>query len=320
MTRFDGAVLKASGRALCATEVAILQVNVGLRCNQACAHCHLNASPERAESMDWPTMEEVCRAARRAGARLVDLTGGAPELNPHLRRFIERLRADGLRVQVRTNLTALLEPGLRDLPAFFAAREVQLVASMPCYLEENVRAQRGGGTYEKSIAAIRRLNDLGYGVEDRLALDLVYNPGGPFLPPAQAELEADYRRELAARCGIRFTRLLTIANMALGRFRDLLRRDGQEEAYLRLLRGAFNPQTLDGLMCRRQLSVAWDGTLYDCDFNLALRLPVNHGAPSRLSDFDCAALATRRIVTGEHCYGCTAGSGSSCAGALVRNA
>jgi radical SAM/Cys-rich protein len=251
---------------------------------------------------------------------LVDLTGGAPELNPHFCRFVEHLRSDGFAVQVRTNLTVLLEPGMEDLPEFFRSRDVQLVASLPCYTEENVRAQRGPGVYEQSVAALRRLNALGYGAEERRILNLVYNPGGAFLPGPQADLEADYRRELDARFGIRFTHLLTITNMPLGRFRDALRRDGQEKEYGELLRAAFNPKTLDGLMCRRQLSVGWDGTLYDCDFNLALRCPVDHGAPSHLRQFDPDALARRRIVTGDHCYGCTAGSGSSCAGALVREA
>jgi radical SAM/Cys-rich protein len=318
MGSFEQSCTEALGQPLCAAEIGTLQVNLGLRCNQSCAHCHLDASPERAEAMDWPTMEQVFRAAQNCRCRLVDVTGGAPELNPHFRRFILRLRSGGCAVQVRTNLTVLLEPGMEDLPEFFSSHEVQLVASMPCYTEENVRAQRGAGAYERSIAALRRLNALGYGVDERRTLNLVYNPGGAFLPGGQAGLEADYRRELGARFGIRFTRLLTITNMPLGRFRQLLRRDGQEEEYLRLLRAAFNRRTLDGLMCRRQLSIGWDGTLYDCDFNLALRCPVNHGAPSHLRQFDGDSLARRRIVTGDHCYGCTAGAGSSCAGALVR--
>jgi radical SAM/Cys-rich protein len=318
MDPFEQSCAEALGQPICAAELRTLQVNLGLRCNQSCAHCHLDASPARTEAMDWPTMEQVFRAARDCNCRRVDVTGGAPELNPHFRRFIVRLRSDGCAVQVRTNLTVLFEPGMEDLPEFLSSREVQLVASMPCYLEKNVRAQRGARAYERSVAALRRLNALGYGVDERRVLNLVYNPVGAFLPPGQAGLEADYRRELGARFGIRFTRLLTITNMPLGRFREVLRRDGQEEKYLRLLRAAFNPQTLDGLMCRRQLSVGWDGTLYDCDFNLALGWPVNHGAPSHLRQFDRAALARRRIMTGDHCYGCTAGSGSSCGGALVR--
>ncbi len=220
MGSFEQSCTEALGRPICAVEVGTLQVNLGLRCNQSCAHCHLEASPARAEAMDWPTMEQVFRAARNSRCRVVDVTGGAPELNPHFRKFVERLRSDGFAVQVRTNLTVLLEPGMQDLPEFFSSHEVQLVASMPCYTEENVRAQRGAGVYERSVAALRRLNALGYGVDERRVLNLVYNPGGAFLPGGQAALEADYRRELDARFGIRFTRLLTITNMPLGRFRE----------------------------------------------------------------------------------------------------
>ncbi len=297
--------------------VEILQLNLGLKCNQQCHHCHLEAAPHRKEMMDWPIMEQVLKAAKEIQAHLVDLTGGAPELNPHFRRFLMALREKSFSVQVRTNLTVLLEPGLEDLPDFFRDHQIQLVASMPCYLEENVCSQRGTGVYEKSIAAIQRLNALGYGRQPDLPLNLVYNPGGPFLPPSQAALEEDFRRELDRRFGICFTRLLTITNVPLGRFRtDLLRRH-QEQDYLRLLRASFNPQTVPGLMCRHQLSVGWDGTLFDCDFNLALGLPVNHGAPDHIRCFRVPDLRSRRIVTGEHCFACAAGSGSSCAGALV---
>lgn len=267
--------------------------------------------------MEWSIMELVVEAARRANCQLVDLTGGAPELNPYFRRFVRVLRQGGHQVQVRTNLTVLLEPGMEDLPRFFREQQVQLVASMPCYLEENVRAQRGMGVYEKSIAVIKQLNALGYGFKSILPLNLVYNPRGPFLPPSQAALEKDYRGELGARFGITFTRLLTITNMPLGRFRTGLDRDNQQRGYLQLLRESFNPQTVEGLMCRHQLSVGWDGTLYDCDFNLSLGLPVNHGAPDHIQSFNIEDLGRRRIVTGDHCFGCTAGSGSSCRGALV---
>jgi radical SAM/Cys-rich protein len=298
-------------------KIETLQVNLGLRCNQQCKHCHLEASVHRTEMMEWPTMQSVLRAARSSGCQRVDLTGGAPELNLHFRKFVTALRQEDHQVQVRTNLTVLLEPGLEGMAEFLRDHQVQLVASLPCYLEENVQAQRGIGVYEKSIAAIKRLNALGYGSECGLALNLVYNPGGPFLPPPQKVLEEDYRRELGARFGISFSRLLTITNMPLGRFRAELNRQNQEQDYLRLLRKSFNPQTVGGLMCRQQISVGWDGTLYDCDFNLALGLPVNHGAPNHIRSFSPADLRMRRIVTGEHCFGCTAGSGSSCGGALV---
>ena len=317
MNDFEKQIAEVSSEGLHSLKVKTLQVNVGLRCNQQCNHCHLEASPQRKEMMDWSTMELVLEAAGSVRCQLVDLTGGAPELNPCFRRFIVALRQKGLSVQVRTNLTVLLEPDMNTLPEFLRDHQVQLVASMPCYLEENVRAQRGTGVYEKSIQAIKRLNGLGYGYESSLSLNLVYNPGGPFLPSPQPALEEDYRRELDKRFGITFTRLLTITNMPLGRFRKELNRQNQEENYLELLRKSFNPLTLQGLMCRHQITVGWDGTLYDCDFNAALGLAVDHGAPNHIQFFKAEDLLTRRIVTGEHCFGCTAGSGSSCGGALV---
>jgi len=317
MNDFEKQIAEVSSEGLHSLKVKTLQVNVGLQCNQQCNHCHLESSPQRKEMMEWPTMELVLKAAGSVRCQLVDLTGGAPELNPSFRHFIVALRQEGLSVQVRTNLTVLLEPRMDTMPEFLRDHEVQLVASMPCYLEENVRAQRGTGVYEKSIQAIKRLNGLGYGYESSLPLNLVYNPGGPFLPPPQPALEEDYRRELDKRFGITFTRLLTITNMPLGRFRKELNRQNQEQSYFELLRKSFNPLTLRGLMCRHQITVGWDGTLYDCDFNAALGLAVNHGAPDHIRSFKAEDLCTRRIVTGEHCFGCTAGSGSSCGGALV---
>jgi radical SAM/Cys-rich protein len=238
-------------------------------------------------------------------------------LNPYFHRFVTALCQADHAVQVRTNLTVLLEKGMEEIPEFFREYRVHLVASLPCYLEENVQAQRGMGVYEKSIMAIKRLNRLGYGYEPGLPLNLVYNPGGPFLPPPQSALEEDYRRELGKRFDIAFTHLLTITNMPLGRFRMELTRQSQLQNYFQLLKKSFNPQTVAGLMCRHQISVGWDGTLYDCDFNLALGYPVNHGAPDQIQSFHPATHSLRRIVTGEHCFGCTAGSGSSCGGALV---
>lgn len=295
-----------------------IQVNIGLPCNQECVHCHVSASPRRREIMDWDTMGLVLAAARRASCRMVDITGGAPELNPSFRRFVQALRHQGHFVQVRTNLTVLLEPGMPGMMAFLRDHSVELVASLPCYRRENVDAQRGEAVYERSVEAIRYLNRLGYGSERHLPLSLVYNPGGPFLPPEQSRLEADYRRELEAAWGIKFTRILTITNMPIGRFRNQLRRENREEMYLELLRGAFNPKTVGRLMCQQQISVRWDGTLYDCDFNLALGWPVASGLPRHIKDFDPSLLVRRKIVTGNHCFGCTAGAGSSCGGALVR--
>ena len=317
MNDFERQIAGAKGEGLYSEKIETLQVNLGFLCNQQCAHCHLDASPQRDEIMGWDVMELILEAARSAGCQLVDLTGGAPELNPHFCRFVAALRREGHRVKVRTNLTVFSEPGMEELPEFFRYQQVQLVASLPCYLEENVCAQRGKGVYEKSVAAIKRLNILGYGSNPELPLSLVYNPGGPFLPPPQSALEEDYRRELGQRFNITFTHLLTIANMPLGRFRTDLIRKKEQEGYMQLLRESFNPFTVKGLMCCRQLSVGWDGTLYDCDFNLALGLAVNHGAPDHIRSFTPKELKTRRIVTGEHCFGCTAGAGSSCGGALV---
>ena len=267
--------------------------------------------------MAWETMCAVKAAALRAGASLVDITGGSPELNPRLLDFIADLRAARLAVQVRTNLTVLLENGQEGTITFFREHAVQLVASMPCYLEENVRTQRGPSAYPHSIEAIRRLNAAGYGVQGGPQLNLIYNPVGVFLPPDQEVLEEDYRRELMDRFGITFSRLLTITNMPLGRFGRQLQADGREEEYFGLLADAFNPQTVAGLMCRHQISVGWDGTLYDCDFNLALHYPVNHDVPTHVDHFEATTHRHRRIVTGRHCFGCTAGHGSSCRGALA---
>ncbi len=317
MNAFEKKIARHGHKGLLSQEIEILQVNIGLKCNQQCLHCHLEASPGRVEMMEWPVMELILKAADSSRCRLVDLTGGAPELNPLFRPFVKALRESNHNVQVRTNLTVLLEPGMQDLPDFFREYRVHLVASLPCYTEENVTLQRGGGVYEKSIEAIRRLNALGYGTQSSLALNLVYNPGGPFLPPPQLTLEEDYRHELHDRFGIAFTNLLTITNMALGRFRGELVRQDQAETYMRLLRKSFNQETLTGLMCRRQISVGWDGTLYDCDFNLALGLHINHGAPDSIHSFDPSYLWKRRIVTGEHCFACTAGAGSSCGGSII---
>jgi radical SAM/Cys-rich protein len=317
---FDERVAKVSGSFLVCEEIAVLQVNVGLRCNQRCLHCHLTASPSREEIMEWPIMERVIEVRRAIRCGRVDITGGAPELNPELARFIEALRKDDAAVQVRTNLSALLEPEAAGLAEFFRSWGVGLVASMPCYLEENVDAQRGAGTYEKSIAALKLLNGLGYGRDALLPLSLVYNPGGPFLPPPQAELEETYRDELGRRFGITFTHLIAITNMPVGRFLTELRAERKEADYRELLRRSFNPAAVRSLMCRHQLCVAWDGTLYDCDFNIARGLPVDHGAPDSLARFDFDLLARRRIVTADHCFGCTAGSGSSCGGQLADGA
>jgi len=317
MNSFERRIATLAGEGLRSRELRVMQVNIGLKCNQQCAHCHLSASPYRTETMQWSVMELVLRAANEAGAELVDITGGSPELNPHFRRFVEALRAHGHKVKVRTNLTVLLEPGMEDIPQFYRDNQVHLVASLPCYTEENVRVQRGGGVYSKSVEVLKRLNALGYGSDADKELDLVYNPTGPFLPSDQASLEADYKRELDQKFDISFSHLITITNMPIGRFLAYLKKKRREGKYMELLEESFNRDTIEGLMCRYQISVGWDGTIYDCDFNLALGFSVNHGAPTHIRDFDAGALAERRIVTGDHCFGCTAGRGSSCSGALA---
>jgi len=309
-------VLFASGGELRARKIEQMQVNIGLECNQACAHCHLEASPTRTECMDPQVMQEVIDAAERTRCRLVEITGGAPELHTKFKWFVSALRKKGITVRVRTNLTVLLKKGHEDLPEFLRDHEVELVASLPGYLEEDVSAQRGKGAFEKSIKVIKKLNEYGYGIEPNLPLHLVYNPGGAHLPPDQATLEEDYHRELAERFGIRFTHLWTMTNMPIGRFFETLEADGDAEDYMNLLRDSFNPATIDHVMCRNQISINWDGRLFDCDFNLALDMPVVGG--NRIENLDQASVVGRAIRTGSHCFGCTAGAGSSCGGALVK--
>jgi radical SAM/Cys-rich protein len=296
-----------------------LQVNLGYRCNQACLHCHVNAGPTRREQMQLETVEAVIDFLRAAKLSTLDITGGAPELNPHFRYLVEAARGMGIQVIDRCNLTILNEPGEETLAAFLAANGVEIVASMPCYLESNVDSQRGEGVYRSSIRALRHLNSLGYGQPDsQLVLNLMYNPLGAVLPPSQEQLEADYRRELAEREGVVFNRLLVLANMPIQRFGSTLVSRGQFAAYMQLLKDAFQPQNLDTVMCRSLLSVDWQGYLYDCDFNQMLDLPL--AIPERprphLRDLHADALRGNPIVVCDHCYGCTAGQGSSCGGAL----
>ncbi|MDF1535265.1 MAG: arsenosugar biosynthesis radical SAM protein ArsS [bacterium] len=317
MNRFEKLVSGTKEKGLYASGIETLQVNVGLICNQSCAHCHLGASRDNHEIMQWSTMQKVLCLVREVKPALVDITGGAPELNPHLRRFVAALAGEGCRIQVRTNLTALAEKEGDELLAFFGKHRVLLAGSLPCYLEENVTAQRGKGVYGKSVETVKRLNKLGYGIDEGLQLNLVYNPGGAYLPGDQAGLEADYKRELKERFGIRFNNLLTIVNMPVGRFRNILEEKGNYDKYMNLLTASFNAATVQGLMCRSQISIRWDGALYDCDFNLALNLVMNHGAPDHIDKWVFDAVAGRRIVTGTHCFGCTAGAGSSCGGAIA---
>lgn len=296
---------------LTASGVRVLQVNLGYRCNLACGHCHVSAGPERLEAMDRKNIDAVLSVLSENPIEALDITGGSPELSPYFRMLVSEARKLRTRVIVRTNLTIFSEPGMEGLPEFYFDQGVELIASLPCYLEDNVNAVRGSGAYRKSIEALRTLNRLGYGAGFGPALSLVYNPGGAFLPPAQSELEADYRRELSDRHAISFTRLYVLTNMPLGRFRDSLLQTGNLEQYQGLLVSAFNAETLDNIMCRSQVSVGWDGTLYDCDFNQALGIPMEPGISNHLSDFDYAALSRRRISIDDHCFGCTAGQGST---------
>ncbi len=305
------------GLRLARAPVQTLQVNVGKRCNQACHHCHVDAGPKRTEVMTWVTMERILDWTRRHAVRDVDITGGAPEVNPHFRRFVDGFLALGGTVTARCNLTVLLEPGQEDLAAWYADRGVRLVCSLPCYTRANVDTQRGKGVFDKSIDALRRLNAVGYGRKERLVLDLVYNPGGAFLPGPQAKLEADYRTRLRAEFDVEFTHLLTLANLPINRFAHWLTREGKYDAYLQLLEERFNPETVPGLMCRHLLSVDWRGVVYDCDFNQMLELPLAARSPRHLWDIDPTALENNPIATGSHCLGCTAGAGSSCGGALT---
>ena len=295
-----------------------LQVNLGYRCNQSCLHCHVNAGPNRREQMTRRTLDEVIDFLQSSGVASLDITGGAPELHPQFRYLVESARGLGLHVIDRCNLTVLNEPGQEDLADFLAAQGVEVVASLPCYLEENVESQRGRGVYASSIRALRRLNALGYGrAGSGLQLNLMYNPVGAVLPPPQRALEADYRRELAARAGVVFDHLYVLANMPIQRFGSLLVSKGVFDDYLGLLRSAHQPANLDTVMCRSLISVDWRGHVYDCDFNQMLGLPAGAApSPRRLRDLDGAALQGEPIAVADHCYGCTAGQGSSCGGAL----
>ena len=297
----------------------VLQVNLGKLCNLTCTHCHVNAGPKRKEIMTRETIDRVFAWLERTGISTVDLTGGAPEMIPDFRYFIERLRTiqPPIRIIDRCNLTILLERGYEELAEFLAVKKVEIVASMPCYSAKKVNAQRGEGVFEGSIAALRLLNRLGYGVAGDLPLHLVYNPVGPTLPGPQEELEADFKRELASHFGIVFNRLYTITNLPIGRFAAYLRHNNKLDAYMESLLNAFNPATVEGLMCRNTVSVGWRGEVYDCDFNQQLDMQWQNERELFLWDVDPEEIENREIMTGNHCFGCTAGAGSSCGGALL---
>ena len=295
----------------------ILQINVGKLCNQACHHCHVGAGPKRIEIMTHETMDLILDFLAQSDIQAVDVTGGAPELNPHFRYLVEQIKGMGRHVMNRCNLTVLFESGQEDLLNFFKQHQIELVCSLPCYLQENVDEQRGRGVFVKSIEALRLLNGIGYGREGSgLELHLVYNPLGASLPPAQEELEGDYKEELGQRYGIAFNQLYTITNMPISRFASYLKRQGEYEIYMHALFENFNPQTVQGLMCRSLISVDWEGNIYDCDFNQMLEIPTEGGL-NKLWTFTPQQLIARQIQVADHCYGCTAGAGSSCGGELV---
>jgi radical SAM/Cys-rich protein len=306
---FEEKVNETLAGPLTAGGIDVLQANLGYRCNMSCKHCHIDAGPDRSESMGEETAAAVLCVLENTDIKVLDLTGGSPELNPHFRSLVAGAHRIGRHVIVRTNLAILFEPGMEDLPEFFADNDVGVIASLPYYIEENVDRVRGKGAFEKSIEAMRRLNALGYGNSRKLSL--VYNPPGAYLPAAQADLEEEYRRELKKRFGLTFSDLYAFTNMPLGRFREFLARSGQLEKYMERLVDSFNSATLEGVMCRKILSVGWDGGLYDCDFNQAIGLRVNPESPQHIGDFDYELLSKRRIEVEEHCFGCTAGRGST---------
>ena len=299
--------------------VEVLQVNLGYRCNQSCLHCHVNAGPHRTEEMSAENAATVIDFLSVSGVGTLDITGGAPELNPHFRHLVEQARSLGVRVMDRCNLTILLEPGHEDLADFLAANSVEVVASLPCYLEDNVDRQRGKGVFGRSVTALRRLNALGYGrPAGDLKLNLVYNPQGASLPPEQGALENAYRSHLRANFGVEFNTLFTLANMPIQRFGSTLLSKGQFSEYMALLRGSHRDENLEHVMCRSLLSVDWQGHVYDCDFNQMLGLPlrINGKSRERLADLIGRDLSGMPIAVADHCFGCTAGQGSSCGGAL----
>ncbi len=297
--------------------IATLQVNVGKLCNQACKHCHVDASPIRTEIMPRSVVEDCLNALRKYKIPTLDITGGAPELNPEFRYFVTEARKTGAKVIVRHNLTVMFENRQTDLPEFFAENEIEVVSSLPYFLATQTDAQRGTGVFDKSIEALKKLNAVGYGADEKLILNLVYNPVGAFLPPEQSAIENDFKRELKKRYDITFNNLFTITNMPIARYLEWLRRSKNEESYMEKLVNAFNPATVAGLMCRSLISVDWRGNLYDCDFNQMLDLKVESDMPQKIADFEPLKLSGRNIMTDSHCFGCTAGSGSSCGGVVV---
>ena len=315
-TDFESALSAEGLWPLRPTAIEVMQINVGKLCNQTCRHCHVDAGPDRTEVMSRETAAQCIEALRRSSIPSVDITGGAPELNPHFRWLVEQCASLGRHVMDRCNLTILETGAHRDLPEFFAEHRVELICSLPHYEPSSTDVQRGEGVFDKSIRALRRLNELGYAEPGSgLRLVLVTNPVGAVLPAAQSSLETEWKRELKTRYGVSFDALYTITNMPISRYLDWLLESGNLEGYMRRLVESFNPQAARGVMCRNTISVGWDGRLFDCDFNQMLDIPVSENGGAHIRDFDVAALESRTIQTNRHCFGCTAGAGSSCAGA-----
>lgn len=309
---FGEKVIAERGEALRASGIEVLQVNLGFKCNMSCKHCHVEAGAARKEMMSERTASDVISVLAGCDIPTLDLTGGAPELNPHFRWLVAEAGRLGKRVTVRSNLTIFFEEGMDDLPEFYSENGVEVIASLPYYIESGVDRVRGEGTFRKSLDSLRKLNSLGFGTEEGgKVLNLVYNPPGAFLPPRQEILEAEYKSELKKNFDISFNKLFTFSNMPIGRFKEFLKSSGNLETYMRKLRDSFNPATLDGLMCRHLISVAWDGALHDCDFNLVLGLTLDDSSSTNIGAFDYSSLSRRRIAVGDHCFGCTAGQGST---------
>jgi radical SAM/Cys-rich protein len=316
---FDDYLQSSGIGAIHSLQPEILQLNLGKMCNQVCKHCHVDAGPDRKEIMTRETMELILSKLGNAGFTTVDLTGGAPEMNPHFRWLVEELHQHGMHIMVRCNLTILLaNPKYHDLPDFFRKHNVEVISSLPFYRADRTNRQRGNGVFEKSIQALTMLNEVGYGHEDsKLQLNLVYNPAGAFLPPPQSSLENEFKEALRKEYGIVFNKLFSITNLPISRYLEYLVRTDNYESYMEELIAAFNPAAVDGLMCKNTLSVGWDGFLYDCDFNQMLEIKIQSDTRPHIRDIDFKALQGRKIRTGRHCFGCTAGAGSSCGGALV---
>ncbi|GMT42671.1 MAG: radical SAM/Cys-rich domain protein [bacterium] len=318
LTPFDD-MLKGSGLfPLEAQSISVFQMNLGKRCNQTCKHCHVEAGPHRTEMMDDETLDACMDILSKTDIPTVDITGGAPEMHPRYRELVENCRHAGKTVTTRCNLTILAEEGYENFVEFFKEQNVTVMASLPYYREAETDSVRGAGVFEKSVSALRSLNDAGYGREGTgLVLNLVYNPAGAYMPPPQRPLENDFKRELAKRYALVFNNLLTMVNMPIARFRDFLIRTKNYRPYVNGLVKAYNPAAAEGVMCRTTLSIGWNGVMYDCDFNQMLGIRLNHSAQSHILDFDTKELSKRRIMTRQHCYGCTAGCGSSCTGATT---